>query len=53
MTGRMKSFWGNGLCCSTSIEPSVSVTDSRALASPAGSRTSAAKPAAWMPSAVS
>src|SRR5680860_388826 len=52
-TGRMKSFCGSGLYCSTSIGPRVSVTCSRALAMDAGSRTSAAKPLACTPSLAS
>ena len=45
----MKSFWGSGLYCSTSMGPSVSVTCSSARASDLGSRTSAAKPRACTP----
>src|SRR5665811_2076834 len=49
-TGRMKSFCGSGLYCSTSIGPSVSVTCSNARAIAPVSRTSAANPRAWTPS---
>ncbi|MDN5932176.1 MAG: hypothetical protein L0I24_14100 [Pseudonocardia sp.] len=52
-TGRMKSFCGSGLYCSTAMGPSSSVTRSSVAEIDAASRTSAVNPHAAMPSAAS